>query len=158
MFDQKLRDAGFEIVYDCRDGDCGQGGRRTNGDWWDMTYQRRFLVAQLERPHGDLWVCVHVQAKGPNVAGTHDVDVIEAKPEPHEEKVAADETDAGWLEHELSESGHVAVRGIGFDPKKAHGAGRLVADDQRGGAALLARSTAQAPGGGPRRRLRRRQS
>jgi outer membrane protein OmpA-like peptidoglycan-associated protein len=118
MFDQKLRDAGFEIVYDCRDGDCGQGGRKTNGDWWDMTYQRRFLVAQLERPRGDLWVCVHVQAKGPNVAGTHDVDVIEAKPEPREEKVVADETDAGWLEHELSESGHVAVRGIGFDTKK----------------------------------------
>jgi outer membrane protein OmpA-like peptidoglycan-associated protein len=118
MFDQKLRDAGFEIVYDCRDGDCGQGGRKTNGDWWDMTYQRRFIVAKLDRPEGDLWVCAHVQAKGPNVPGTHDVDVVEAKPEPQPEKIVADETDAGWLEHELVESGHVAVRGIGFDPKK----------------------------------------
>src|SRR6185295_2363332 len=35
VYDQQLRDAGFEIVYDCRNGDCGQGGRKTNGDWWD---------------------------------------------------------------------------------------------------------------------------
>ena len=117
-YEQQVTKAGLEIVYSCSGTECGEGGRKTNGDWWDMTYQRRFLVAQLERRQGDLWVCVHVQAKGPNVAGTHDVDVIEAKPEPREEKVVADETDAGWLEHELNESGHVAVRGIGFDPKK----------------------------------------
>jgi len=118
-FDKKLRDAGFEIVYDCRDGDCGSGGRKTNGDWWDPTYQRRYLVGKLARENGAVWVCVNVQAKSSNVAGQHDVDVIEAKPEPRVEQVQPDETDAGWLEHELGESGHVAVRGIGFDEKKS---------------------------------------
>ncbi len=118
-YDEKLRDAGFEIVYDCRDGDCGSGGRKTNGDWWDPTYQRRYLVGKLARATGDLWVCVNVQAKSPGAPGQHDVDVIEAKPEPRVEQVQPDETDAGWLEHELGESGHVAVRGIGFDDKKS---------------------------------------
>lgn len=117
-YDQHLRDAGFEIVYDCRDGGCGQGGRKTKGDWWDPNYQRRYLVGHLERPEGDLWACIHVQAKGPNVPGQHDVDVIEAKPEPREEPVVRDETDAGWIESELNEHGHVALYGIGFDDKK----------------------------------------
>jgi outer membrane protein OmpA-like peptidoglycan-associated protein len=118
-FDQKLRDAGFEIVYDCRDGDCGSGGRKTNGDWWDPNYQRRYLVGKLERQGGDVWVCVNVWAKSASIQGQHDVDVIEAKPEPRVAQVQPDETDAGWLEHELGESGHVAVRGIGFDDKKS---------------------------------------
>ena len=119
-FDQKLREAGFEIVYDCRDGNCGSGGRKTNGDWWDPTYQRRYLVGKLERSGGDVWVCVNVWSKSATVAGQHDVDVIEAKPDPtRAEQVAPDETDAGWLERELIESGHVAMRGIGFDDKKS---------------------------------------
>lgn len=117
-YDQQLRDAGFEIVYDCRDGDCGQGGRKTNGDWWDPNFQRRYLVGRLERDQGDVWACVHVQAKGPNVPGQHDIDVIEAKPEPREAPVVRDETDAGWIEKQLNENGHVALYGIGFDPKR----------------------------------------
>jgi outer membrane protein OmpA-like peptidoglycan-associated protein len=118
-FDEKLRDAGFEIVYDCRDGNCGSGGRKTNGDWWDPTFQRRYLVGKLERSGGDVWICVNVWAKSSSISGQHDVDVIEAKPEPRVERVEPDETDAGWLEHELIESGHVAVRGIGFDDRKS---------------------------------------
>jgi OmpA-OmpF porin, OOP family len=117
-FYEKLRDGGYEIVYDCRDGDCGQGGRKTNGDWWDPTFQRRYLVGRLARPEGDLWVCVNVQAKGPNAPGQHDVDVVEAKPEPQPDKVVEDETDAGWLEQELGASGHVAVHHIAIDDKK----------------------------------------
>ena len=117
-FDQKLRDAGFEIVYDCRDGDCGQGGRKTNGDWWDPNVQRRYLVGRMARAEGDVWACVHVQAKGPNQPGQHDIDVIEAKPEPREEPVVRNETDAGWIEKELNENGHVALYGIAFDPKR----------------------------------------
>jgi OOP family OmpA-OmpF porin len=117
-YDQQLREAGYEIVYDCRDGDCGSGGRKTNGDWWDPNFQRRYLVGRLERAEGDLWACIHVQAKGPNLLGQHDVDVIEAKPEPREQKVARDETDAGWLEQELNESGHVAIYRIRFDEKR----------------------------------------
>jgi len=66
-----------------------------------------------------VWICVNVWAKSATVPGQHDVDVIEAKPEPVVERVAPDETDAGWLEHELMESGHVAVRGIGFDDRKS---------------------------------------
>lgn len=118
-YDQQLRDAGFEIVYDCRDGNCGQGGRKTNGDWWDPNFQRRYLVGRLERAEGDLWACIHVEAKGPNVAGRHDIDLIEAKPEPREAAVVRDETDAGWIEGQLTENGHVALYGIGFDARRS---------------------------------------
>jgi len=118
VYDQQLRDAGFEIVYDCRNGDCGQGGRKTNGDWWDPNFQRRYLVGRLARPAGDVWACIHIQAPSPNVPGQHDVDVIEAKPEPRDEPVVRDETDAGWIETQLNENGHVALYGIGFDPKR----------------------------------------
>jgi OOP family OmpA-OmpF porin len=117
-YDQQLQDAGFEIVYDCRDAGCGQGGRKTNGDWWDPNFQRRYLVGRLARPEGDLWACIHDQAKGPNVPGEHDVDLVEAKPEPRPEPVVRDETDAGWIETELNEHGHVALYRIGFDEKK----------------------------------------
>lgn len=118
-YDQQLRDAGFEIVYDCRDGECGQGGRKTNGDWWDPNYQRRYLVGRLARPSGDLWACIHVQAKGPGAPGQHDIDLIEAKPEPRELPVVRDETDAEWLEKMLTDNGHVALYGIGFDSKRS---------------------------------------
>ena len=117
-FDQQLRDAGYEIVYICRDADCGQGGRKTNGDWWDPNFMRRYIVARFDRPEGDVWVCVHVQAKGPNAPGQHDVDVIEAKPEPRVEEIQPDETDAGWLEQELIAKGHVALHHLALDEKK----------------------------------------
>jgi len=118
-YDQQLRDAGFEIVYDCRDGECGQGGRKTNGDWWDPNFQRRYLVGRLARERGDVWACIHVQAKGPNTPGQHDIDVIEAKPEPRELPVVRDETDPAWIEKQLNDNGHVALYGIGFDPKRS---------------------------------------
>ena len=117
-YDQGLRNEGFEIVYSCRDGDCGTGGRKTNGDWWDPNFMRRYIVGRQARPEGDLWVCVHAQAKGPNLPAQLELDVIQAKPEPRVEEVKPDETDAGWLESELVERGHVAVRGVSFDPKK----------------------------------------
>ena len=117
-YDQQLRDAGFEIVYDCRDGECGQGGRKTNGDWWDPNYQRRYLVGRLPREQGDVWACIHVQAKGPNTPGQHDVDVIEAKPEPREMPMTRDETNPEWMEKELQDHGRVALYGIGFDAKR----------------------------------------
>ena len=117
-YDQQLRDAGFEIGYDCRDGECGPGGRKTNGDWWDPNYQRRYLVARLKRDQGDVWACVHVHAKGPNVPGQHDVDVIEAKPEPREMPMTRDESNPDWIEKELQDHGRVALYGIGFDAKR----------------------------------------
>jgi OmpA-OmpF porin, OOP family len=117
-YDQQLRAAGYEIVYDCRGADCGSGGRKSNGDWWDPNLERRYFVGRLERPQGDLWVCVHVQGRTAKEPGRYDVDVVEAKPEPREQKMVRDETSPAWLEHELNQSGHVALYGLAFDEKR----------------------------------------
>ena len=118
-YDEQLRAAGYEIVYDCRGAECGVGGRKSNGDWWDPNVERRYMVGRKERPEGDLWACVHVQGRTAKLPGRFDVDLIEGRPEPREQRIARDETDPAWLEQELSQSGHVALYGIAFDEKSS---------------------------------------
>jgi outer membrane protein OmpA-like peptidoglycan-associated protein len=118
-YDEQLRAAGYEIVYDCRGAECGVGGRKSNGDWWDPNVERRYLVGRKERPAGDLWACVHVQGRTAKLPGSFDVDLVEGKPDVREQKMARDETDPAWLEQELSQSGHVAIFGIAFDDKSS---------------------------------------
>ena len=116
-YEETLRKQGFEIVYSCKDGDCGQGGRSTNGDWWDPTERRRYLVAELERAAGNVWVCVHVHEKPPKVAGQHDVDVIEAPPAAS--AASPDDTPprSADLYAQLERAGHAAVYGIAWDAR-----------------------------------------
>src|SRR5262245_7809158 len=54
-YDEQMRAAGYEIVYDCRGAECGDGGRKSNGDWWDPNIERRYMVGRKQRPDGDLW-------------------------------------------------------------------------------------------------------
>jgi OOP family OmpA-OmpF porin len=143
-YDEQMRAAGYEIVYDCRDAECGVGGRKSNGDWWDPNLDRRYMVGRKERPEGDLWACVHVQGRTAKLPGICDVDLIEGKPEPREQKMARDETDPAWLEQELSQSGHVAIYGIAFDEKSSA---------LRSGAEPTLRALSQVLSRDPRRRL-----
>ena len=143
-YDEQMRAAGYEIVYDCRGAECGVGGRKSNGDWWDPNLERRYMVGRKERPEGDLWACVHVQGRTAKLPGICDVDLIEGKPEPREQEMARDETDPAWLEQELNQSGHVAIYGIAFDEKSSA---------LRSGSDLTLRAISQVLSRDPRRRL-----
>ncbi len=117
-YKEKLLEAGFEIVYSCSDRECGEGGRKSNGDWWDANELRRYLAARLARPQGDVWVSLNIHAKGQGSPGQHDLDVIEVKPEPQPVKEDTALTDPSVLRQELTENGHVAVYRIFFDAGK----------------------------------------
>lgn len=112
-YEQQLTKAGFEIVYACRGVECGEGGRKTNGDWWPMNHNRGYLVARLARATGDLWVSVHVHARQATTPVHHEIDVIETraatKPPP-----PRDEADVATLARELEADGRVVLRGIAF--------------------------------------------
>jgi outer membrane protein OmpA-like peptidoglycan-associated protein len=113
-YEQRLAEAGFEVLFSCKDVECGEGGRRTNGDWWPLTESRRYVAARLERPaEGDVFVSVHVHARRPGVAGAHEVDVVEMRP-PAVPPAPRNEADVATLEKELRQNGRVVLRSLGF--------------------------------------------
>jgi OmpA-OmpF porin, OOP family len=116
-YEDTLRQLGFEIVYSCKDAQCGQGGRKTNADWWDPNHVRRYLAAKRERPEGDLWIAVHVYARQANALGRHDIDIVEAKTRSESVAPHALRPSAGPLYEALMKSGHAAVYGITWDAK-----------------------------------------
>jgi len=117
-YKEKLLQAGFEIVYTCSDRECGEGGRTSNGDWWDANELRRYLAARLARSKGDVWVSLNVHAKAQGSPGQHDLDVVEVKPEPQAVKDETAPADPSLLRQALTENGHVAVYRITFDAGK----------------------------------------
>ncbi|HKQ58634.1 MAG TPA: OmpA family protein [Candidatus Eisenbacteria bacterium] len=112
-YEQQVVKGGFEIQYDCKGVDCGEGGRRTNGDWWALSDNRRYLAARLQRPRGDVWVTVHVHAKSATAPVEHEVDVVEMKP-PVVPPAPRDEGDVLTLAKELDANGRVVLRSVGF--------------------------------------------
>ncbi len=118
-YEEALTVAGFEIVYACKDAECGTGGRKSNGDWWDPTIIRRYLVAKVTRPRGTVWVCLNVEAKNTSARGRHDLDVIETKPEAQPAERDGGATDPATMAEGLARAGHVTLYGIRFDPGKA---------------------------------------
>jgi OOP family OmpA-OmpF porin len=113
-YEQRLAAAGFQVVYACKDIDCGEGGRRTNGDWWPLTETRRYIAARLERPaEGDVWVSVHVHARKPSAPGQHELDIVEMRP-PVTPPPPRNEADVATLEKEMKQNGRVVLHSIGF--------------------------------------------
>jgi len=115
-YEQGLLKAGFQALYACTGAPCGAGENVGETSFRDPSYQRRFLVAKLARPTGDVYVSLLVQAQTATMAGETQLAIIEAK---------AMETglvvvDARALGAGLSGSGHVAVYGILFDTGKAN--------------------------------------
>ena len=128
------------MVYACKGAECGEGGRKSNGDWWPLSDHRRFLVARMRRPAGDLWVSVHVHARLATSAIVQELDVVEAKP-PAIAPPPRDEADVATLQKELKADGRVVLRSIGFADQRpavspaSQGVIRAIAD-------LLARDPA----------------
>jgi outer membrane protein OmpA-like peptidoglycan-associated protein len=116
-YEQQVAKAGLEVMYSCKGTECGEGGRKTNGDWWWLSDHRRYMAARLQRPRGDLWVTVHVHARAANAPVEHEVDVVEVKP-PVNLPPPRDEADVATLEKELRANGRVVLRSLAFSEGK----------------------------------------
>jgi outer membrane protein OmpA-like peptidoglycan-associated protein len=112
-YEQQVAAAGLEVVYTCKGIECGEGGRKSNGDWWALSDHRRFMAARLQRPGGDLWVSVHVHARDANAPVQHELDVIEVKP-PAIAPPARNESDAATLAKELKADDRVVLHSLAF--------------------------------------------
>ena len=112
-YEQQIAKAGLEVVYGCKGVECGEGGRKTNGDWWPLSDHRRFMAARLQRPGGDLWVSVHVHARNANAPAEQELDIVETKP-PVIAPPPRNEADAATLAKELKADGRVVLRSIEF--------------------------------------------
>ncbi len=118
-YERALTTAGFDTMYSCKDQDCGEGGRKTNGDWWSTAHLHRFMVARLARPQGDVWVSVHVHAKDARTPGQHEVDIVETKVASKPVVEETNELDPESLSKALARSGRVPLYAISFEPGKA---------------------------------------
>jgi OmpA-OmpF porin, OOP family len=112
-YEQQIASAGLEVVYGCKGLECGEGGRKTNGDWWALSDYRRFMAARLQRPGGDLWVSVHVWARNANAPVQQELDVVESKP-PVTAPPPRNEADVATLAKELKADGRVVLHSIEF--------------------------------------------
>jgi len=106
-YEQALVAGGFEIVYRCSRGECGDEIQIEGIGFYPPD---RYVAARLARAEGDVWVAVYVGA-GPRTK----IQVVEVKPM----ETGMVEVDAGALGEWLSATGHVAVYGIYFDTGRA---------------------------------------
>lgn len=116
-YEQQLAQRGFEVMYVCKGVECGEGGRKSNGDWWPLSDHRRFISARFPRPAGDLWVSVHVHARLATAPILHEVDVVEVKP-PVIAPPPRNEADVATLQKELKAEGRVVLRSLGFAERR----------------------------------------
>jgi OmpA-OmpF porin, OOP family len=112
-YELQVAKAGFEVVYACKGVECGEGGRKTNGDWWPLSDHRRFMAARMRRAQGDLWVSVHVHAKAATGPVQQEVDVVEVKP-PAIPPPARSESDVATLAKELKDDGRIVLHSLRF--------------------------------------------
>jgi outer membrane protein OmpA-like peptidoglycan-associated protein len=121
----ELEEAGFEILFACKNEDCG--GRNFNHTvvdydlmFGDNYADQRYLAAKLTRPEGNVYVSLYVVKNltggGParNRVYTQ-LDVIEVKPM----ETGLVTIDAEAMARDISLTGHVAVYGIYFDTDSA---------------------------------------
>lgn len=116
-YEQALTGAGFKSVYVCKDAGCGEGGNFNYNAlrFLSPDYFRRLLVAKLVRPEGDVFVQVLVQAQTAMMAGTSQIEIVEAKAM----QTGMVTADAAALGRDIGSTGHVALYGIYFDTAKA---------------------------------------
>ncbi len=112
-YEQRIANAGLEVMYTCKGLECGEGGRKSNNDWWPLSDHRRFLAARLRRPSGDLWVSVHVHARAATAPIQHELDIIEMKPSAIP-PAPRSEADVATLANELKTDGRVVLHSLGF--------------------------------------------
>jgi len=112
-YEAQVSRAGFEVVYACKGVECGEGGRKTNNDWWPLSDHRRFLAARLRRAEGDLWVSVHVHARAATGPVEHELEVVEVKP-PVNPPPPRNEADVATLAKELKADGRIVLHSLRF--------------------------------------------
>lgn len=112
-YELEVAKAGFEVVYACKGLECGEGGRKTNGDWWPLSDHRRFIAARQRRAEGDLWVSVHVHARAATGPIQQELDVVEVKP-PAIPPPARSEADVATLAKELKADGRIVLHSLRF--------------------------------------------
>jgi OOP family OmpA-OmpF porin len=127
-FQTELTKAGFQILYQCKNHECGlrtfthlrTKGRGTlsllgTGDWWN---DQRYLAARLASPKGDIYVSILTMPVNAPMFGWDVVallDVIEVKPM----KPSLVSVKAETMAVEISTRGSVALYGIYFDTDRA---------------------------------------
>ena len=105
-YEQALKKAGFEIIYNCSKEECGPEIQIESIGYYPP---ERYLTAFLKRDEGNVWIGVFVKA-GPWTQ----IRILEEKPmEMGMVKVTAD-----MLKTNILKDGHMAVYGIYFDTGK----------------------------------------
>ena len=124
-YEVELEEAGFEILFACKNEDCG--GRNFNHTvvdydlmFGDNYADQRYLAAKLTRPEGNVYVSLYVikniTGGGPTRNRVYtQLDVIEVKPM----ETGLVTIDAEAMARDISLTGHVAVYGIYFDTDSA---------------------------------------
>ncbi len=110
-YETAFRNAGMEVVFTCRDDECGPGygGNDARNRGWRPSGEQRQLTAKLSRPEGDVWVSLHVWN------GNHQLTIGELKPM----ETGLVTVDAAAMAGDIGREGHAAVYGIYFDTGKA---------------------------------------
>jgi len=115
-YESALTRSGFKLIYSCKDAACGDAGKpNAELQFYDPGSVRRYLVARLERPQGDAYVAILIQAQDPTSTGETALNVIEVKPI----QLGLVAVDAAALGDDIARTGHAAVYGILFDTDKA---------------------------------------
>jgi len=122
-YDQSLQAAGFTILFQCQDADCGRDLSFAVVPPSRMHYNskdQKYLAAKLSRPQGDAHVMAYTvvpySTGGPdrNRARTQ-LDVVESKPM----RTARVKVDADAMARVITANGRIALYGIHFDHDKA---------------------------------------
>ena len=122
-YEQSLRGAGFNILFQCMDAQCGNDFRFAVNPPSLMHYHgkdQKYLAAKLARPDGDVYVMLYTVAaysiggENKNRAFTQ-LDVIEAKA--MQSNLVTVNADA--IAREIANTGRIALYGIFFDSGKA---------------------------------------
>lgn len=122
-YEQSLRGAGFEILFECQDQACGNelsGAVTINSIMRHHNRDQKYLAAKLSRPDGNVYIALYTIGAygvgGPNQNRVFtQLDVIE----PRAMQTGQVKVDAAAMAGEIAKHGRVALYGIYFDSGKA---------------------------------------
>jgi outer membrane protein OmpA-like peptidoglycan-associated protein len=126
-YEQALRAAGFEVLFQCQDQQCGAMSHAVlTKSFAGLSFlhhnekDQKFLAAKLGQPEGELHVALYT-VRAYNIGGKNkdrvftQLDVIEGKAM----QAGQVHVDAGAMAREIAAKGRVALYGIYFDSGKA---------------------------------------
>jgi len=122
-YGQALKQAGFSIVFQCADQECGRDlGHAVATDFRMHAHDKdqKYLVAKLQRPEGDVYVTSYTVRAYTFGGALKDrtltqLYVVEQKPM----QAGLVKVDAAAMARAIDQAGHIALYGIYFDSGKA---------------------------------------